>query len=263
MSQELDALIHDPEVKPLLEVNYLRHHQRVERQREIEAMDRMLQDPIAQKALQRPGELRRQNAERKKTLEAQSPPPLTPRQKAKLETLERLAPPVIQEGMPTDEEQRHYRPGDGVADRIRSWDREKKAYVLAYKRARLLLHPDSQDRDLCNIERLRPTVPTRNLYLDSPIPKVISPGLGVPEEQWNTVFDKDWRAKETQEEFTTRMASLGIEVTFTRARALRKPYHKGKVYECGHDECGGRIFSGPLAKRKYERHMAKSVEVKA
>lgn len=266
---DVQALIHDPEIKPLLVEQtqypdgrtierprtYLRYHQRVEHQREIEAMDRALADPAAIKsgAIREPGRMKQQNDRRRHLLHRQSPPVLSPSQRDKLAVLERKALEDIREGMVSQEELRHKPPG--VVDRQRAWESAKKPAILAWKNARILLNPHSDAKDLCNLERFRPAVPTRNLYSDGQIPAqfALSP-------QAKANYDQiDWSSPDVQAELDRAVAEGKVRINYHAKPSQAKARGDGgKVYACDHAECNGMIFSGKPAKARWARHMKRS-----
>jgi len=156
--------------------------------------------------------------------------------------------------MPSREDLRHGPPG--AADHQRKWEKQNKPIILHWKRSQLLLHPDSPERDLCNVERFRPSNgQTRNLYPDGQIPGQFALSAQA-KENFPAALEGDWRQKETQEAFAKRMAEQGILVRFTTtSRAKAKP-DGGKVYACKDEACQGMIFSGGWAKARFTRHQA-------
>jgi len=269
-TKDIEAIVQDPEVRPLffekrrftdgegeereveVQRNYLRSWQREETADEIRKIQDVLDDPIAKKGITDIGRVTRRLAGLKRDLKTQSPPPLTANQRDKVDRLNRLCLAQFREGMPTDEQMRRKPPG--AVDHHRKWDEQNKRAVLFWKTTQLLKHPDSQDVDLCNVERFRPSPGTRNLNVDAQIPGVfaLSPEA---KDKYDEVFDKDWRAKETQEDFVKRMAAQGIQVEFKRARPLRAP-RESKTYDCSCSQCqtSGRIWTGPMAAARLKRH---------
>lgn len=173
MPAEWENLANDPEIKPLLGVNYMRHAERKSESAEVEAIERKLTDPVERRFLQNPGKLKQQNDRRKANLAAQSPPTdLRPSQRDKLERLEILSKAFILDGpvpMPSYEQNRHN--DAGAADYLRAWQSATKSAVLAWQATRILLHPGSDERDLANFHRYQPHEgSTRNLYVNAQIP---------------------------------------------------------------------------------------------
>ena len=139
-------------------VRLLRFHERQERQEEMAELEKHLAAP-AWAAAAMSAEGRRQLAIRKqalkKDLEQHSPrPDLSGETVDALARRQQVLESHILEGMPTREEMRRNPPG--AVDRHRNWNR-KKAAVLEWKNNQVQLNPDSDDVDLCNIERLRPS----------------------------------------------------------------------------------------------------------
>lgn len=246
MSHPVDALARDPEIAPLLQVNYFRKHQRDEHRQEIAALDRVLKDPEERKHLANAGRLQQQNDRRRANLEAQTPPPLTGSQKDKLARLEAAALESAREGLLPKARMRAK--DDGAVDEHRAWETAKKTHVLYWKRARLLLNPDSDARDLCNLEKYRPRTPdSRDLMVNAQIPGVFTLS---PQAKAN--YDQiDWTSPEAQAEIQRLVDDGKIRIRTGVRRPLRLPKDGGKVYECAEH---GEIFSGPMAAARHARH---------
>lgn len=253
MPNAVDSIASDPEIAPLLSVNYLRFHQRKEHQREIEDVDRVLNDPVERKNLSNPGALRQQNEIRKRTFRSQVPPPLTASQRDKLERVNREALASAKEGMLSTEELRH-KP-TGASDRLRAYEKAKKPHILIWKRSQILLHPESDDRDLCNLEKFRPSRPTVDLLANADLPAVhaMSPQA---KENWPLgeagFSEAEMRELETKGKITRN----GFVIKKVRARALRKPGNY-KSIECKHTGCErhDRPFTGPMGGAQYKQHV--------
>mgnify|MGYP001608318750 FL=1 len=256
MDQTVTKLANDPEIKPLLAVSWMKPEQRDEHRQDIEEIETVLNDPARRKGIVNPGTLRTQMEQRKRNLERQTPPPLTVSQRDKLVRFERAALAAFTENMPSQEAMRHKPPGAG--DHHDAWESENKQTVLWWKRARRCLEPDNRARDFGNIERFRPSMATQSLMTNAQINRPFAFSAHA-KANYDSI---DWGQKETQKEFVTRLAELGIAVTFTK-RPLRVHKDGGKVYECTHAACGGRIFSGGFGKANFTRHMEKHVLVGA
>lgn len=244
---EVAALANDPDVKPLLATNWMKAPLRAERQREIDETDAVLRDPALAKQLSNPGQLAKQTKERKQTLEAQTPPALKPAVLDKVARLNKAALAYAREGMLSRTDLRANPPG--ASDQLRNWEKAKKKAVLAWKRTQVLLHPESEDRDLANLERYRPVRQTRDLMGEADIPGVFTLS---PQAKEN--FDAiNWGDPVSREEAIRQAAAQGYRLTFSKGRALRVPKNT-KVYECQEHE---RIFSGGFGKANLARHMAK------
>lgn len=255
MDAQIAALAADPEIKDLLDVNYMRFEQRDEHERDIAEVESVLSDPARRKQVQNPGRLVQQTAQRKRNLLLQTPPPLTPSQRTKIDRLEKLAQAAFTDGMPTQEEMRHRPPG--AVDHHMSWERDNKRAIVIWKRCRLLNNPQSRERDLCNIERFRPSVQTRSFMTDAQISRsqpVSASDLG------RANYDQiNWDSPEVAQALQKLIDEGKIKINRgVRRGALRPPKGSGKVYECKDQSCPefGRIFSGGWAKKNLDRHNA-------
>jgi hypothetical protein len=63
------------------------------------------------------------------------------------------------EGMPSKEEMRKNRGGDGTVHKHMRWEKRNKPFILERKEILKRLDPSSDDPDLTNYERLRPEKP--------------------------------------------------------------------------------------------------------
>lgn len=250
MPHEWETLAHDPEIKPLLGVNYMRHAQRVSEGREIAEIEAKLTDPVERKFLQNPGKLRQQNDRRKANLQAQSPPTdLRPSQRDKLKRLEAVTRAFVAENMPSAEQMRHNPPG--AVDHHRAWDQATKPALLAWKKVRILLNPDSDATDLSNFERYRPSnAATRNLFSDGQIP-----GQFALSDQAKANYDAiDWSSPEVAGKIQELIDSGLVKVRVRGAPRAVKPV-SGVVLACGVEGCGT-VYRGGFAKSNLARHTA-------
>ena len=65
-----------------------------------------------------------------------------------------------------------------------TWEKKNKEDILAWRNGKLMLEPDSEDRDLCNVEMLRPqtsvmgmhsaTIPGRLFFGTHPTPEYLA-----------------------------------------------------------------------------------------
>ncbi len=109
-------------------------------------------------------------------IEANSPEPLTVEQKNVVYARKQQLEGFIREGMLTVEEMRR-NPVTAV-DRHIKWDKAKKAAVLEWKNLCRLLEPNSDEQDLANVERLRPTMATSGMNATSTfMPEAQIPGV--------------------------------------------------------------------------------------
>lgn len=256
MPHEWETLAQDPEVKPLLAVNYMRHAERVSELREVEELDRKLNDPAERKHLSNSGRLGQQNKRRKANLEAQSPPmDLTASQRDKLRKIEVVTRGFVAENIPTTEQMRHNPPG--TVDHHMAWERETQPAMLAWKAARILLNPDSDAVDLANFERYRPSAETRNLYSDGQIPRKFAFG---PDAKVN--YDKiDWTSPETAEHVQEMINQGRVKVRTngkTQSRQSRHPARAAAASAvCDAAGCSAQ-YSGNFARSNLTRHKTKT-----
>lgn len=249
MSQEWEALAHDPEIAPLLDVNYMRHAERTSEAAEIATIERKLSDPVERKFLQNPGKLKQQNDRRKANLLAQSPPSdLRASQRDKLKKLEAVTQAFVSDNMPTAEQMRHNPPG--AVDHHMAWDRAKKPALLCWKKVRILLNPDSDALDLANFERYRPAnAATRNLFTDGQVP-----GQFALSDQAKANYDAiDWSSPEVAARIQALIDSGAVRVRLRGAPPAGK--RQGLTVACGVEGCGA-VYRGGFAKSNLARHTA-------
>ena len=163
-------------MKPL-NVNLLRKRERDEKLDEIKRQETLLNHPKIEDKTQ----VKKNMAHLNKQLHDFSPEPLAPAEKDKLHNLEKQLAEKIREGMPTDETMR--KNPVGAIDQHSAWEKAKKKLILAWKNVRIQLNPDSDDRDLANVERLRPSGQMDRLRTDAQISGHMTYG-SVPEENW-------------------------------------------------------------------------------
>jgi hypothetical protein len=87
--------------------------------------------------------------------------------------------------MPTHEEMRK-NPAGMVGKHMR-WEKTHKKAILEWKNAQQMLEPDSNDPDLSNFERLRPSGEMDRFRGDAQINGLMSFG-NIPQEFWDMVF---------------------------------------------------------------------------
>ena len=163
-------------MKPL-NVNLLRKRERDEKQDALKREESMLNHPKIEDKTQ----IKKNIAHLSKQLHDYSPEPLAPAEKDKLHNLEKQLAEKIRQGMPTDETMR--KNPVGAIDAHSAWEKAKKKLILAWKNVRIQLNPDSDDRDLANVERLRPSGAMDRLRTDAQIGGHMTYG-SVPEENW-------------------------------------------------------------------------------
>ncbi len=145
----------------------------------------MLQDPFLNKKLKSPGDMRKRIRDIDTQLSRYAPEPLKDAEKDKLAKMEVELRERITENMPTDEEMR--KNPVGAVHHHTLWEKTHKQDILTWKNIKRQLEPDSDDPDLANIERYRPSGAMNRLRTDAQIHGVMSYG-NVPEENWNRVF---------------------------------------------------------------------------
>ena len=136
---------------------YLRYNERERRKTEAKRIKAML-DPInVRDSAMGPisiGQARKHLTALEEDLETNSPPTdLTGETKDVLYRRQQELEAQISQGMLTHEEMR--RNAVGATDRHIKWEKANKERILTWKNLKILLNPDSEDQDLCNIEQLR------------------------------------------------------------------------------------------------------------
>jgi len=121
-----------------------------------------------------------------KTLESYAPEPLPGDEQDKLAKLEVELRTAWSHGMPTEEEMR--KNPAGMVDRHRKWEKANKGIILKWKNIRRQLEPDSDDPDLANIERYRPSGVMDRLVSDAQISGAIN-YRSVPQARWDQAFE--------------------------------------------------------------------------
>jgi hypothetical protein len=160
-----------------LKTNLLRFHQREQLQGEIKQAESML----AQAKPDERGTINASITRTKRQLESQSPGALTGKEKDTLYALEKKLRTRITTNMPSEEVMR--KNPAGAVDWHQKWEKINKPLIRMWKNATIQLNPDSQDRDLSNIERFRPSGQTDRMRTDAQIPGLMSYG-NVPDENW-------------------------------------------------------------------------------
>ena len=160
-----------------LKLNLLRHHQREERKEELKKQQWLLDHPKVEDKVQ----VRKNVDAIKSQLEHLSPEPLTGPEKDRLYNLEKRLATRIAQGMPTDETMR--KNPVGAVHHHRTWEKVNKPLINAWKNIRIQLNPDSDDKDLSNVERLRPSGQMDRLRTDAQIPGHMS-YTDIPEDLW-------------------------------------------------------------------------------
>lgn len=119
-------------------------------------------------------------------LEDFAPAPLDGHEKDKLANLEKELRAAWTTNMPTEEEMRKNPPGQ--VDRHRKWEKLNKKIIGQWKNVRRQLEPDSDDKDLANIERYRPSGVMDRLVAGAQISGAMN-YRNIPQENWDTAFE--------------------------------------------------------------------------
>lgn len=160
-----------------LKSTLLRYHQREQLQNEVTQAEEMLKHAKPDEK----GVIASGIQRTKRQLQTQSPEPLTAKEKDTLNNLEKKLRDRITTNMPTEEVMR--KNPAGAVDWHQKWEKANKPLIRMWKNARIQLNPDNEDRDLCNIERYRPSGAVDRLRTDAQISGVMSYHR-IPEELW-------------------------------------------------------------------------------
>ena len=182
----MDIVVKENEVK-LPETQILRYHQREELQQEITDIDSAL-NPANQFKLRSGSDVAEASSRMrrlKKQLEKFSPPEVDGSVKDKLHKRSQELEEQIIVGMPTAEEMR--KNPAGMVGRHMRWEKANKQKILEWKNLQQMLEPDSNDHDLSNFERLRPSGEMDRFRGDAQINGLMSYG-NIPQEFWDRVF---------------------------------------------------------------------------
>lgn len=182
-----------------LNVNLLRYQQREELLNDVKSGEEMLSSAKPEEK----GVIHSNINKTKRRLHEQSPEPLTGKEKDTLHTLEKKLIKRITTNMPTEEVMR--KNPAGATDWHSKWERANKKLIRMWKNVKIQLNPDNSDKDLCNVERYRPSGQTDRMRTDAQIPGLMA-FTNVPEENWpfdspqNTALEQAKRRTITEEE---------------------------------------------------------------
>lgn len=182
----MDVLVKENEVK-VPEKPILRYHQREELKAEVEEIDNALspENPFRHKSRTDVTEVFNRGKRLKKQLQDFSPPEVSGSVKDKLVKEARAIEERILPGMPTHEEMR--KNPAGMVGRHMRWEKANKKAILRWKNLQQMIEPDSNDPDLSNFERLRPSGEMDMFRANAQINGYMSYGR-VPQENWDQVF---------------------------------------------------------------------------
>jgi hypothetical protein len=157
--------------------------------------------------------------QRKKSIDKQlddyAATPLEGFEKDKLNNLEKELRAAWTTGMPTEEEMRKNPPG--MVDRHRKWEKLNKKIIGQWKNVRRQLEPDSDDKDLANIERYRPSGVMDRLVAGAQISGAMN-YRAIPQENWDQAFEGK-KPENTALEQAKRVRREMSEEAKDRARA--------------------------------------------
>ena len=136
---------------------YYTFNERQTREEELKRIDDQLKAPsYVQSAISAEGRqhLAKRQRDLKRELTKCAPPETTGETKDALNVRRKELETKIRLGMPTQEEMR--RNPVGAVDQHRRWERATEKAVLEWKNIKRVLERDSDERDLSNVETLRP-----------------------------------------------------------------------------------------------------------
>lgn len=168
--------------KPLL-----RYHQREELKQEIEDIDAALNphNPFKMRSGSDVAEASSRMRRLKKQMQDFSPPEVGGSIKDKLYKRSQELEEQIVQGMPSAEEMR--KNPAGMVGRHMRWEKKNKKSILEWKNIQQMLEPDSNDPDLSNFERIRPSGEMDRFRGDAQINGYMTYGR-IPQENWDQVF---------------------------------------------------------------------------
>ena len=165
----------------------LKHDQVQDLQEEKEQIDATLapSNPFRNK-ITKPQLMHQRRKAIDKQLEQYAPEPLPGHEKDRLAKLEVELREAWTQGMPTEEEMR--KNPAGMVDRHRKWEKLNKKIIGQWKNIRRQLEPDSDDPDLANIERYRPSGVMDRFVAGAQISGAMNYRT-VPQEKWDLAFE--------------------------------------------------------------------------
>lgn len=161
----------------------LRFNQRENLKGEIESMQAMT--PQLKAPADR-AEVSKRIRRLQSSLSTQSPPELSGSQRDELYKQGKELESKFTAGMLSAEEMRK-NPAGAVGHHMR-WEKANKADILRWKNIQQMLDPTSDDPDLSNIERVRPTGAMDRMRTDAQIPGHMTYG-NIPQENWDMAFN--------------------------------------------------------------------------
>ncbi len=172
--------------------SYLRPNVRTELQADIDGLKSEITDPNPVHRIQDPQTAKSRLGRMQKQLDEQAAPEVSAQERPALETRQAALQEHILKTMPSRDMMMKNPPGS--VGRNIAHHKKSKAQQVEWKNNQLRLHPDSNDPDLANLERIRPVTDRTINYADSQIggEKTIS----VPTEQYMQNHDQiEWADK--------------------------------------------------------------------
>ena len=208
---------HGKVVKPA--VRYLRPHEKSSLVEENSAIQKVLDMPVwatQHLSRERRGAMHKRQIAIEEDLNQNSIPEISgPTQDAVLKLQHDLEARIKQGMIPTEVMRRN--PVNAVDNHIR-WEKDTKDLHLMWKKCKRLLNPESEDKDLANIETLRPSMlgaQESTFMVGSQIEGHMAYS-GVPQENWDQTFGKpdvnSPLAQAEKREFEERISLLEAQV---------------------------------------------------
>lgn len=193
-----------------LNSNLLRYNQRELLKRDMESYDVSLTEAKGKdKAL-----LLHRKAKAQRMLDTQSPEKLSVKEQDKLNVLEKKLRSRITENMPTEEVMRKNPPG--AIDWNTRWLAANKKAINIWKNVRLQLNPESEDRDLANIERYRPSGQMDHIRTDAQIQGHMA-FAGLTDEEWPFEPPQNTALAQAQRVYDSEQAEKDVEAELERS----------------------------------------------
>jgi len=220
---------------------FLTMQERLDREKTLKDLDDLLAQPnwVLQRMQLTADRIHSMRAQRKRVqreLVNQAPPTdLSGEEKNRLYALEKQLADKIREGMVPEEEMIRNPPG--AVDRNMRWLKRTKAFQLAWKNIRRVLNPDSEEKDLANVDMLRP-----KLFIPG-TPSVFDPNAQaqgvmsyshIPDENWETaglplVTEGSPLAQMERRDEAERVRELEAEVAKLKDQLLSKAEAKAAL----------------------------------
>ena len=186
----------------------LRPHQINEMHADKENLERQMNNPHIQDRGLVANQLRKLNRQ----LETQTPKPYSGKDLDSAVTRSEKLKAEILDGMPSQEEMRKSPPG--AVDKHRTWEKKNKAKLLEWKEIQLRLNAGTDENDVANFERFRPTsstlsmhnavIPGKQYFMPSESPQY--------KESHDRIFSKETKkrgmSKEARQKASERMKAM-------------------------------------------------------